>query len=134
MNFNTTKHKIIINAILILLSVKLLLDISIFYWNSDFVVLFKYFLVATWSLILLFNIRSIPILKHSKLASKLDLLTPERVFNLIFNVHVFILIGLLCLSGILSYELYQFQSKYSVGLFGLFVVWYLGFKSFFKSA
>lgn len=133
MHLNTTKHKIIINSILIFLSVKLLLDISIFYWNSDFVGLFKYFLVATWSLIILFNIRLIPILKHSKLASTLDQLTSERLFDLIFNVHVFILIGLMCLSGILSYELYQFQSKYSLGLFGLFVVWYLGLKSFLKS-
>ena len=127
--FSSIKHTHAINIALIFIELKLILDINLFRWYSEHLPSYKLILLINSFLFIVFNIKQIPILKRSKLAQ----LTQQDYLNSLKNLlklDTAIYLLLLILSYALSIMLFESRVDYLLGIFGLLIILFLGFKSF----
>lgn len=127
--FPAIKHTYAINIILILMKFKLILDITVLRWYSEHLLNYKVILLINTFLFILFNSKKIPMVKSSRLA----MLNQDDYLNLLkklIKMDTVIYLILLISSYLLSMALFESRTDYLLGIFGLFIILFLGFKSF----
>ena len=128
--FSKFNHRLIMNILFMIFTIKLIIDINLIKWFSDQLGLYKGLLILNLCLSILFNIKYIPILKNTSLAAlHIDDIF-KKIVKFILTFDTLILTILLLKSYLLSIYLFYNNTGYFLGIFALFSIIYFGIKSF----
>ena len=128
--FFSKNYLYVINLSFLIIIIKLILDITLLHWFSSILWIYKMLLGLNILCFVFFNIRSIPFLKHTKMATCYSDEILKNIITSLLKRDSFMIYFLFGLSILLSSTLYNGSLAYFLGIFGLLLTLYFGLKSF----